>query len=113
MQKKELLSSGIDQRLILKKVDTLQGFKELKDSWDNLLEETSNPNIFLTWEWLYTWWEFYSAGYQLFILLALDQNENISGIAPFCLARISPIRLKVLRFLGTEEVCSDQLDFIL
>lgn len=113
MQKKELLSSGTDQKLILKKVDTLQEFKELRDSWDRLLEETSNPNIFLTWEWLYTWWEFYSAGYQLFILLALDQNENLSGIAPFCLARISPIRIKVLRFLGTEEVCSDHLDFIL
>jgi len=113
MQKKELLSSGIDQRLILKKVDTLQEFKELKDSWDNLLEETSSPNIFLTWEWLYTWWELYSTGYQLFILLALDRDGNLLGIAPLCLSRFGPLRLKILRFLGTEEVCSDHLDFIL
>jgi len=113
MQKKELLSSGIDQKLIIKKVDSLQEFKELKDSWDGLLEETSNPNIFLTWEWLYTWWELYSTGYQLFILLALDRDGNFLGIAPLCLSRFGPLKLKILRFLGTEEVCSDHLDFIL
>ena len=102
-----------EQKIYLKKIHTAQEFRELKDKWDSFLEQSSHPNVFLTWEWLYTWWELYSSGYQLFILLALDQNENLSGIAPFCLARISPIRLKVLRFLGTEEVCSDHLDFIL
>ena len=101
------------QKIYLKKVHTTQEFRDLKDKWDPFLEQSSCPNLFLTWEWLYTWWEFYSNGYQLFILLALDQDGNLLGIAPFCLTRISPIRLKVLRFLGTEEVCSDHLDFIL
>ena len=99
--------------MILKKVNTTQEFKKLKERWDSLLEQSSDPNIFLTWEWLYTWWEFYSSRYQLFILVILDQEEKILGIAPLCLTRSSTLRLKALRFLGTEEVCSDRLDFIL
>ena len=112
MEKKELLLSGVNQRLIFKKVNTTQEFRELKDRWDLLLEQSSDPNIFLTWEWLFTWWEFYGEKYQLFILMALDQDENVLGIAPLCLTRFSPLKLKILRFLGTEEVCSDHLDFI-
>lgn len=113
MKKEELLLSGVNRKLILKKVNTAQGFKELKHSWNLLLEQSPNPHIFLTWEWLYTWWEFYSSTYQLFILIISDREENILGIAPLCQTRYSPLRLKALRFLGTEEVCSDHLDFIL
>jgi CelD/BcsL family acetyltransferase involved in cellulose biosynthesis len=113
MNEKKLITSVDKQNIFLKKIHTIQEFEELKDKWDSLLEQSSNPNVFLTWEWLHAWWEFYSDGYQLYILMALDQNEDILGIAPFCLTRISPIRLKVLRFLGTKEVCSDHLDFIL
>lgn len=113
MNKEELVVSLNTQNICLKKVDTTQKFGELKDKWDSLLEKSSSPNVFLTWEWLFTWWEFYSSSYQLFILLALDQDENILGIAPLCLSRTGPLKLKTLRFLGTEEVCSDHLDFIL
>lgn len=113
MNKEEMTISVNEQKISLKKIHTAREFRELKDKWNSFLEQSSYPNLFLTWEWLYTWWEFYSNGYQLFILLALDQDENLLGIAPFYLSRISPVRLKVLRFLGTEEVCSDHLDFIL
>lgn len=101
------------QMIYLKIVDTTQEFRELKYKWNSLLEQCSNPNVFLSWEWLFTWWEFYSASYQLCILLALDQEEDILGIAPLCLSRTSKLKLKTLRFIGTEEVCSDHLDFIL
>lgn len=113
MGKKELLLSGIDHKLVLKKITNAQDFKELKEKWNSLLEQSSNPNIFLTWEWLYTWWEFYSSEYELYTLLVFDQNDNLLGIAPLCLTFLSPLKLKTLNFLGTEEVCSDHLDFIL
>ncbi|HVP36417.1 MAG TPA: GNAT family N-acetyltransferase [Terriglobales bacterium] len=111
---KEATEISVDKhKLCLKKINSTQEFRELKDKWDSFLEQSSSPNIFLTWEWLFTWWELYSKGYQLFVLLALDQNENILGIVPLCLTRLGPLRLKVLKFLGTKEVCSDHLDFIL
>ncbi|MDH4222631.1 MAG: GNAT family N-acetyltransferase [candidate division Zixibacteria bacterium] len=103
----------MNDKFILRKITTSQEFKELKDKWNYLLEQSSQPNVFLTWEWLYTWWEFYSPGYKLFILLISDQEGNLLGIAPLCSALITPLKLKTLKFLGTEEVCSDHLDFIL
>ncbi len=112
MDKKESLLYGVNHKLTVRKVSTTQGFKELKGKWNQLLERSSEPNIFLTWEWLYTWWEFYSPRYQLYIILVLDQEDNPRGIVPLCSTCFSPLKLKTLRFLGTEEVCSDHLDFI-
>jgi CelD/BcsL family acetyltransferase involved in cellulose biosynthesis len=112
MEKKELLLSGVNHKLTLRKVSTTQGFRELKEKWNQLLEQSPDPNIFLTWEWLYTWWEFYSSRYQLYILLVLDQNDNPLGIVPLCSTYFSPLKLNTLKFLGTEEVCPDHLDFI-
>lgn len=112
MEKKESLLYGVNHKLTVRKVSTTQGFRELKEKWNQLLEQSSDSNIFLTWEWLFTWWEFYSSRYQLYILLVLDQKDNLLGVAPLCSTYFSPLKLRTLKFLGTEEVCSDHLNFI-
>lgn len=92
-------------------------FKDLKDDWDNLLEKSNSKSVFLTWEWLYYWWIHFKGDKELFILLVKNKITNQTlGIAPFCVQKIKLfhfIFLKKIKFLGTEKVASDFLDFII
>ena len=100
--------------LILRLVDTAYEFWKLRTRWDHLLERCPSRNVFLTWEWLSTWWEFYGDGKRLLIVTA-ERDGALAGIAPLYVSVTNVARLmsvRQLRFLGTEMVCPDLLDFI-
>ena len=100
--------------LSVKKINTIEQFYFLKKSWNDLLDESANDNIFLTWEWLYSWWETYSKGKELYTLLFYGNNGHFIGIAPFYITyeKILGIPIRVLKLIGSEEVCSEYLDVI-
>lgn len=56
-------------------------FFELKDQWNKVLEKSNNNNVFLTWEFLSTYWLHFGKGKKLRILVIEDKNEIIA-IAP-------------------------------
>lgn len=98
----------------IRMVTTLAEFEMLAEDWNALLGQTSTDEIFLTWEWVYTWSKHYLGKNRLYILLVY-KGEYLVGIAPFyigirCLFGL--ISVKELRFLATGEVCSVYLDFI-
>ena len=97
----------------IKQIINQNSFLKLKEDWNFLLKNSGNRNIFLTWEWLYNWWNYYNEGQKLFILV-IELNNKIVGIAPFYLKyeKIFGIKIQALRFLGDVEVCSEQLDLI-
>jgi len=109
-------------------------FDALEPVWNPLLKKTRSDCLFTSFEWLRTWWRFYSVGLKLFIVLIKEAGEPI-GIAPFCILRRSfmeierdelgaskliipagpwdpVLSLKELCFLGSGDVCSDYLDII-
>jgi CelD/BcsL family acetyltransferase involved in cellulose biosynthesis len=88
-------------------------FYSLEADWNQLLKKSSNDNVFLTWDWLYTWWSFYKEGKDLCILLVKEADELL-GIAPLylCTQRVIGIPVRFLRIMGDEEVCSEYLDII-
>ena len=92
-------------------------FEVLREEWNTLLERSHQKSIFLTWEWLYYSWIHFKNGNQLFILLIRNKEKGeLIGIAPFCIQKINLFQiapLKMLKFLGTEKVASDFLDFII
>lgn len=91
-------------------------FLSLKDEWDNLLEKSSANTIFLTWEWLFSWWKSYKNGQKLLILIARDENQHLVGIAPFMInkkPRFPCLFLKTIQFIGSGKGGSDYLDFII
>lgn len=97
----------------LQVVRTLKEFDTLAKRWSGLLGATASDNIFLTWEWLYTWAKHYLAENRLWIVLVYKGNQLV-GIAPFYIReqRDGLVKVREMRFLGTEEVCSSYLDFI-
>ncbi len=85
-----------------------QEFGELKPAWSALLSESTANPLFLSWEWLYSWWETWGeqAHLELFLLLAhdeQDEQERLLGIAP--LYRVQQkikgvLNAKRLQFIG-------------
>lgn len=95
-------------------IGDLSGFEALRDEWNELLEASDSNCLFLTWEWLHTWWK-HLAGDRRLAILALRCGGRLAALAPFCLRpgnwwHRRP--LPVLEFLGNGCVGSDYLDFI-
>lgn len=65
----------------MREIDALDDFYSIKKEWDRLLLSTRSKNIFLTWEWNYTWFKHYGKNKNLLILLFEDDGE-INGILP-------------------------------
>lgn len=76
-------------------------FSNLSREWDELLDASESDCVFLTWEWLHTWWKHLAAGRRLAIL-AVRRGGELVAIAPFCLQprRLSrALPFSVLEFL--------------
>jgi CelD/BcsL family acetyltransferase involved in cellulose biosynthesis len=98
----------------LEQITELGQFESLRGEWDDLLRCSNADCVFLTWEWLFTWWRFLSAGRQL-CLVAVREDGLLVALAPF--ARRPPdlrrfVPSASLEFLGTGAVGSDYLDII-
>lgn len=90
-------------------------FKSLRAEWTELLAQSDQACIFLTWEWVFTWWEHLAEGRTLAIVTVRREGELI-GLAPLC---VRPRSLgqghlfPVLEFLGSGFAGSDYPDVIL
>lgn len=101
--------------MFIKTLNTDNAFLALRKDWNDLLQRSRNDNIFLTWEWMHTWWKHYGAGKELFLVTVRGDDGALLGLAPMCIKKVSfhgLASLKAMTFLGTEEVCSDYLDII-
>lgn len=96
-------------------VRDMSDFQALRPEWSELLESSSSNRLFLTWEWLFTWWKHLSDGRRLH-LITLRSDGQLIAIAPLALRPLRLTRLlpfRVLEFLGTGSVGSDCLDVII
>ncbi len=99
----------------VKLIRTYTELRELEGDWDWLLDQFEGANVFLTWDWISTWIEAYSKENQLFCLAAF-KNEKLVGLAPLWLDRQTTAGVfpwRILKFIGSIEVCPDHLDFII
>jgi CelD/BcsL family acetyltransferase involved in cellulose biosynthesis len=92
----------------------VEGFRGLRLEWDELLRTSPSDALFLTWEWMFTWWKHLGGRRRLSILAVRSAGELIA-IAPLALRPPDYRSLKPfssLEFLGTGCVGSDYLDLI-
>jgi len=94
------------------RVSAEQDFLALQGEWNSLLRQSKGDTIFLTWEWVTSWWAAYGEGKQLLILVARDPSGACLGIAPLYIERYGTASRRV-RFLGDGTFDSDYLDFII
>jgi len=99
-------------------IKTKDEFLGMRDKWNTLLSSMEEPCIFLTWEWVYTWWDFYFSGdslCQLFIITVFNGGGQLIGILPAYLKKCrGPLRILYtkLKVLGSEAEAPDYLDII-
>jgi CelD/BcsL family acetyltransferase involved in cellulose biosynthesis len=89
-------------------------FASFRDEWDELLESSASKCLFLTWEWLYTWWKHLALDRRLF-LLTVRENDLLTAILPLASRRADPqgtFLFETAEFLGTGTVGSDYLDVV-
>ncbi len=89
---------------------SLDQLARFRADWDHLAAGVP----FRTWAWISTWWRHYGAGdgrsspKSLYVLGVLDRGDRLVGIAPWYLES-SISKGRVLRFLGSGEICSEYL----
>ncbi len=98
----------------IREITSADAFAAMRERWTALVTASRNGNVFLTWEWLYSWWEVYGAPGNLAILAAEDDTGRLVGLAPLFRSRrwVGLRRLCVLGFLGGHSVSSEYLDFV-
>jgi CelD/BcsL family acetyltransferase involved in cellulose biosynthesis len=92
----------------------VEGFRRLRREWNELLSTSPSNSLFLTWEWMFTWWK-HLGGRRRLSILAVRSAGQLIAIAPLALrppeyGRLAPF--PSLEFLGTGFVGSDYLDLI-
>ena len=97
------------------KVVQLDSFDEIREfgiHWNNLVESSKDNHIFLTLEWLATWWKYYRAHREL-VLLAVKDNDKVLAVAPLMEStyELFGFKLRKIEFIGTPA--SDYHSFIL
>lgn len=100
----------------LEVVNSIEEFRNLKDEWDELLDNSFADNIFLTWEWQFNWWQHFNDNKYLHIILVRNETDKMLGIAPLYIKRkqlFGFIPYNELRFIGNGDgATSEYLDFI-
>lgn len=95
-------------------------FHGLRDRWNDLLAASESNNIFLSWEWVYTWWGIFKGERELNIL-AFWKEDELVGIAPLLAREINYyglLKYKRIEFLASgedeaDEICSEYLNIII
>jgi CelD/BcsL family acetyltransferase involved in cellulose biosynthesis len=91
-------------------------FSILENEWKDLMHNSKSSNVFLTWEWISSWWDCFSEGRELWILTARTADDGkLVGLAPFnikwrFLRNIFPYR--ELSFMENQRAAPDHLDII-
>jgi CelD/BcsL family acetyltransferase involved in cellulose biosynthesis len=101
--------------ILIDKIEGLEHFEAIRDEWNELLADSDSDCLFLTWEWLFTWWKHLAEERRLFILTA-RRDGRLIGIAPLAWRprrwrRMLPF--PALEFIGAGSAGSDYLDFII
>jgi CelD/BcsL family acetyltransferase involved in cellulose biosynthesis len=98
--------------------EIISNFDELEDfktEWNQLLFK-SNNNIFLTWEWVSAWWEFFGKNSLLFVIAVRDANQKLVGLAPLKISSrkiLGLVPARLVEFIGYgSPVSPEYLDFI-
>jgi CelD/BcsL family acetyltransferase involved in cellulose biosynthesis len=95
-------------------IESTERLAGLKEEWTELLHHSAADCLFLTWEWLSTWWRYLSRDRRLFATVVRDRGRLVAlapmVIRPPGISSIQPFA--ALEFMGVGSVGSDYLDVI-
>ncbi len=100
-----MLSARTSLDLAVSCVTELSSLADSVDAWNRLAADLP----FRRWEWVESWWRHYrSSGMSAYVLTVRTRAGELVGVLP-CYLATSPLKGRVLRFMGSGEICSDYL----
>lgn len=100
------------RHLSVETVDTVEGFRALRCDWNRILVGSGTDHVYLTHEWLTTWWRHFGPRADLFVVVVRDA-DGIVAIAPLMIAwrrRWHGLAGRHLQFIGYPQ--ADRMDII-
>jgi CelD/BcsL family acetyltransferase involved in cellulose biosynthesis len=83
-------------------VTTAREFSALAPAWNGMLSASGRPSLYMTHEWLASWWATHATpGRELFVLVARDE-EGIAAVAPLMklTRRYMGVPVRMIEFLS-------------
>lgn len=87
----------------------------LRDPWTELQAKSATDTVYLTWEWVKTWWDHFGHDKTLWLITAKTDDGRLVGIAPLVVEIEREFRfaqMRMLTFVGGRGPM-DHLDFII
>ena len=100
--------------LAVEVVRDYQFVRQLRAEWNDLLAVSCCNNIFLTWEWVYSYLEAYAEVCEPYIVVVRAKDGSLRGLAPFVRVKSRVAGLiphARLEFAG-RAISSDYLDIV-
>lgn len=96
------------------RLETQSQLDAIEKEWADLINGIQDVPIFLTWEWIKTWWECFGANRELWLLTARDERKCLVGIAPLMLEwqRAGLLKLRRLAIIGSGMIFPVHLNFL-
>jgi hypothetical protein len=94
-------------------INDVNQFLELRYKWNNVLDRCRDKHIYLTWEYLSTYWKHFGKEKKLRILCIKDKNKIIA-IAPLRQSRLGfsgPLSYDVIEPLGYRGLMPEGADY--
>jgi serine acetyltransferase/CelD/BcsL family acetyltransferase involved in cellulose biosynthesis len=109
------LSFRTSNNLLVTIIEDAERLTHLVEEWTDLLQNSDQDCLFLTPEWLTTWWRCFERDQWTLRVLTVRRQSRLLGIAPL-FVRPRPaggfMTHQSMEFLGTGVIGSDYLDII-
>ena len=99
-------------------INSLDRLRAVEEEWLALLQRSDSDCVFLTPDWLCSWWEtFTGEDDRMCVCTVRNRRGNLIALAPLMISQrrwlLGLTRVPALQFMGTGTACSDYLDFII
>ena len=85
-------------------------FDDMAEEWGELLKKSDSNSLFMSWQWMNTWWKVWGVSERLniYLILVRDEHDQLVGIAPFY-TKSTKSKLNRLQFLGQQRKSKDNI----
>jgi hypothetical protein len=97
--------------IVVMEHSTKEEFALLEPAWNDLVRASPHPALYLSFEWLWTWWECFGGGRRELRILSASQGERTIAIAPFMQVRrrLLGIPYQTIEFISARDYAFSHL----
>ncbi|MDI6804775.1 MAG: GNAT family N-acetyltransferase [Bacteroidota bacterium] len=107
--------------LSIEEINSIEELQFIQSEWNTLLAKSETHTVYLTYQWLTTWWSCFKTPNKKLLILAVRDNTELIGLAPLMIVEYSIAGIKIrkiefismMRFAYSPSNLSGSLDFII